>query len=90
MEITAFILTFFAGMALSSYMITHATKREEKRRLEQLLELENNIHQYTQEVNKLRVEKRLSELSLKIAESKLGSHGLVTILPNLNTNSTDF
>ena len=86
MEITAFILTFFAGMALSSYMITHATKREEKRRLE----LENNIHQYTQEVNKLRVEKRLSELSLKIAESKLGSHGLVTILPNLNTNSTDF
>lgn len=45
MEITAFILTFFAGMALSSYMITHVTKREEKIRLEQLLKLEGSINQ---------------------------------------------
>ena len=45
MEIMAFTLTFFAGMALDNYMITKEIAAEEKQRMKQLLKLEGSINQ---------------------------------------------
>ena len=62
---------FIMGTVMGIYIMTQVNNEQDRKRVNLLLELEDNLIQYKTEVNQLRVDKRIAEARLTISEAKL-------------------
>ena len=58
------LLWFVIGVAVGLYIMTQVNKKQDARIHSQLLDLEDNLAEYTKITNELRVKLRLSETKL--------------------------
>tara|TARA_R110000765_G_scaffold328881_1_gene419780 strand:+ start:245 stop:496 length:252 start_codon:yes stop_codon:yes gene_type:complete len=78
-EMVIFVLVFMVGLVCGIYIMTQVNTKQERKTMSSLLELEDNLIQFKNEVNELRVDKRLAEARLTIANAKLNELKIIEV-----------
>tara|TARA_R110000823_G_scaffold263010_1_gene383536 strand:+ start:39 stop:308 length:270 start_codon:yes stop_codon:yes gene_type:complete len=69
-EMVIFVAVFTLGIVIGIYIMTQVNNKQDSKLLTNLLELEDNMTRYKNQVHELTVAKRLAETRLRMYEIK--------------------